>query len=116
MERIRSTVHTLRQQPTHVRERIAFGASVGITGLIGLVWAVSLASSGVLAVNGTRSDAPAELASQDVGGSVSELMGAVGALTGATTSAPALTIVDGPSASTYDAPVAPPPSATVIPF
>jgi hypothetical protein len=113
MERIRHTVHTLREKPAHVRERIAVGASAGITGLVALIWAVSVASSGVLALD----QQPAgEAAGQNLGASVSELMGAVGALTGASTSAPELTIVDGPSGTTRDEPSAPPPSATVIPF
>lgn len=115
MERIHQTVRTLRQKPEHVRERIAIASSAGVTGVIALIWAVSLTSSGALALDARPSDTPAELARQDMGSSMSELMGAVGALTGATTSAPELTIVDGPSASTYDEPVAPP-SATVIPF
>lgn len=115
MERIRQTVHSLREKPEHVRQRIAVTASAGITGFVALIWAVSLASSGVLALDSSNNVVPAELADQDLTESVSQFMGAVGALGGATTSVPTLTIVDGPSVSTYQ-PVAPPPSATVIAF
>ena len=128
MQRIHRTVHTLRQKPEHVRERIAIGSSAAITAVIAVVWATSLSNSGALALNQgsqlnpatAETTAPAsQYATADLQGSVSQLMGAVGALPGtgdADNNDPVLTIIDGAERSTMSEATTPPPSATVIPF
>lgn len=118
MQRIHDTVHSLRQKPEPVRKRIALGASAGLTALIGLVWASALLASDRLTlaprpIAGAAEPAPEP--AQELRSSFSALMGAVGAVTGATTSPPELTVIDGRTESTIEQP-APMPSATVIPF
>lgn len=121
-------IHKLKQKPVHVRHRIAMGTSIGITALVGVIWVAAMASSGTFALNtnpttatdngqAPSSDAFA-LSGTNVKSNFSQLVGAVGAVTGATTSQPALTIVDGSSSSSINQPSSqtPNPSATVIPF
>lgn len=127
-------IHTLKQKPEHVRHRIAMGTSIGVTALVGVIWVAVMATSGTFALNtnpatstgtGTgngqtpSSDAFA-LSGTNVKSNFSQLVGAVGAATGATTSQPALTIVDGTTTSSFNQPTQQSAnanaSATVIPF
>lgn len=121
-------IHTLKQKPEHVRHRIAMGTSIGVTALVGVIWVAVMATSGTFALNtnpatstGTgqtpSSDAFA-LSGTNVKSNFSQLVGAVGAATGATTSQPALTIVDGTTTSSFNQPTqqSANASATVIPF
>lgn len=111
----------LRQKPEHVRKRIAVGTSVGITGLVGIIWVSAMATTGAFALN---TDAPAEssgnepfaLSGTNVKSNFSDLMGAVGAATGSGSSSPELKIVDGETSSSFERETSPNPSATVIPF
>lgn len=41
-------VQTLQAKPTHIRERIAFGTALGISGLLLIVWAVFSFSTSIL--------------------------------------------------------------------
>lgn len=114
---------TLRQKPEHVRQRVAVGASAGITALIAVVWAGTLVSTGAFALNSGPSQAPAAqnadgfaLSGTNVTSNFAQLMGAVGAATGATTSQPSLTIIDGTTTSSFDTSTTTNPTATVIPF
>lgn len=111
-------VENLREKPEHIRHRIAMGTAAGVTGLIALIWAVSLAGSGTLALTGPRTvaeDATESFA--DTRENFTELMGAVGESLGATSTEPELRIVDGDTTSTL---VTPPPAnqtgETVISF
>lgn len=116
-------LNTLRQKPTHVRERIVLGVSVGVTAFVGIIWISSLASSQPFALNTVAAPtedpyAQASAASQAaLQSNFSQLVGAVGAAVGATTSAPTLTTVDGESTSSFDArKTYTTSSATIIPF
>src|SRR4051812_40526397 len=95
-------VHHLKQKPENVRKRIAFGATIGATALIAIVWMVTLASSGALAI-GTGKSLIADSATPTLQNnnvptfkqSVTQLLGAAGAAQGSNASnTPALTIVD----------------------
>lgn len=121
-------IHNLKQKPEHVRRRIAVGTSVGITALVGVIWVSALAASGTFALGTGTNTNPSQPPSTDafaldgtnVKSNASQLVGAVDAATGATTSQPALTIVDGTTTSSIGQPVQAASqnntSATVIPF
>jgi hypothetical protein len=98
----------LKQKPEHVRKRIALGTSVGVTALVAVIWGTSMAATGVLALgNGAgASDQPAKtdsfpLSGTNVQSNFSQLLGAVGAATNATTAQPTITIVDGGTSSSF---------------
>ena len=110
-------LHALRQKPEHIKKRIAVGSAVGITGLVALVWIVTLASTGAFALaplgsigayadDGSGSANSSDVASADNApqSNFSKLLGAVGASSltgGASSSAPALTIVNESASSTF---------------
>ena len=118
----------MKQKPQHVRQRIAVGASVGITAFVGLIWVATMTTSGAFALNNgapaatnTSNAAPSSnafaLDGTNVKSNFSQLVGAVGAATGATSSQPSLTIIDGKTTSSFSQPSGNAnPSATVIPF
>jgi hypothetical protein len=129
--RIEEHVAHLRSKPEHVRSRIVMGTSVGVTALVGVIWVAAMTSSGTFALgNGPQDVAQSDtqtpssdafaLSGTNVKSNISQLVGAVNAATGATTSSPALTIVDGQTTSSFNQPTAQPansnPTATVIPF
>ena len=111
-------INTLKEKPGHVRERVALLSAAGVTGLVALIWVVSLAGSGALALNSPK-DLAGDAAADDFAdtkSNFSQLVGAVGALNGSS-SEPSLTIVDGETTSTVGTSAPQPPSgATVIPF
>jgi len=110
-------VGQLREKPEHVRQRIAMGTALGITGLVAAVWLVAHASNGTFALSGPRTaalDATAEFS--DTRENFSELLGAVGEGLGATSSEPELRIVDGDTTSTLANPQPAQPTDTVIAF
>ncbi len=123
-------IEHLRAKPEHVRERIALGTSAGITGLVGLIWVATLAATGTFSLAPsnatlTNNDGPnpsetAQSAIAQTQGGISQLVGAVGAAAGATSTAPALRIVDGGTTSSLDAKravaVTNNSNVTVIPF
>ncbi len=45
MERL---IKKLQTKPVHIRERIAFGTALGISGLLLIIWAVSSFTTGIL--------------------------------------------------------------------
>lgn len=120
-------IEKLKLKPEHVRRRIAVGTSVGITALVAIVWVSALSASGTFAL-GTGTNAPKQAPSTDafaldgtnVKSNVSQLVGAVSAATGATTSQASLTIVDGTTTSSIGQPTKQADgnntSATVLPF
>ncbi len=118
--RLADHIENLRAKPEHVRRRIALGASGGITGIVVVVWAVALATSGSFALtSGTlASGEPApniKNAFSETGSSFSNLLGAAGAALGATSTPPSLNIVETNTSSTLDTGAADT-NATVIPF
>ena len=123
----------LKEKPEHIRQRVALGASVGVTGVVAAVWLVALIASGtlslslpvsgVLASEGGNSapSASAQAAeAQAHPDSISNLVGAAAAaVTGAssTQADPNLTVVDGGTTSSLDrTSSANNTSATIIPF
>ena len=123
-------IQKLRAKPEHVRERIALGASAGITGLVALVWVVTLATTGTFSLK-TQSAPGADFlavgdqpqvqeAAAQTQTSFSQLVGAAGAALGATTTAPDLHIIDDRTTSSLEARqaavAANNSNATVIPF
>jgi hypothetical protein len=116
-------IQDLRAKPEHVRKRLALGASAGFTALVAVMWAVTLSANGTFALS--SQPAPEDpnanggyvLGGTGVKSNFSQLVGAVGAAAGATTSQTQLTIIDGQTTSTFDHDPAPSTnSATVIPF
>jgi hypothetical protein len=113
-----------------VRERIALGTSAGITGLVGIIWVTTLAATGTFSLapssatlahgDGTNPSEAAQGTIAQTQDGFSQLVGAVGAVTGATSTQPALRIVDGGTTSSLDAKravaVTNSSNATVIPF
>lgn len=127
MPTIHEYVRTMRQKPEHVRRRAAVGISAGVTALVAVLWAGTMVSTGAFALatpgDGQGTGAPAAQGSSDgfalsgtnVKSNFSQLMGAVNAATGATSTGPSLRIIDGTTTSSFDASTTNP-SATVIPF
>ncbi|MDB5245343.1 MAG: hypothetical protein JWN90_448 [Parcubacteria group bacterium] len=117
-------VHNLKQKPEHVRKRIVLGTTSAVTGLVAIAWVGTMAATGAFSLSTTGTLAAGNAAQPQAAladtapSSFSQLAGAVAAVTGATTSAPALTIVDGESTSTFDKQQASPTSnsATVLSF
>ena len=111
-------IETLRAKPEHVRERITFFTSAGVTGLVALVWVTTLATTGTFSLapasDTLATETEAVRASQNT---FSQLVGAVGAVVGATSSPAELRIIDAGSSSSLDErEVANTSNATVIPF
>ncbi|KND49460.1 MAG: hypothetical protein AB203_00020 [Parcubacteria bacterium C7867-008] len=118
-------IETIRSKPEHVRERIALGTSAGVTGLVGLIWVATLAATGTFSLhstNTTLADNTATTVSTvaaETQTNFSQLVGGVGAALGATSTEPALRIVDEGSSSSLDSKDVAAKNnsnATVIPF
>ena len=119
MTRTAHHLENLKQKPHHVRERIAFGVSGGVTGLVVLGWLVAMSTSGSFSL-ATKSVAtavkpPAEVSQSLTQGSsnFSNLMGAAAASLGVPNEEASVKVVDTKSSSTLEASNT---SATVIPF
>lgn len=114
-------INNLRAKPEHVRERIVFGASAGITGLVAAVWLVTMVATGTFSITPASSATLASTngAVQETQSNFSNLVGAAGAALGGTTTPASLRIVDGGSTSSLDekdVAAANNSNATVIPF
>lgn len=113
-------VAKLKSKPEHVRKRIAVGASGAVTAVIALAWFGTLAATGAFSLStgvvAEAESAPVALTNTNIQSNWSQLMGAVGAATGASSSTPDLTIVEGRSSTTFEREQPAPTSATVIPF
>jgi hypothetical protein len=114
-------IEKLRAKPHHVRERIAVGTAAGITGVVALIWVVTLAATGTFSLSsqgGTLASGDSSAAAQTQSG-FSQLVGSADAAFGATTTAPALRIVDDGTKSSLDtkqAAASNNSNQTVIPF
>ncbi|MGD0328776.1 MAG: hypothetical protein ABSB00_03700 [Minisyncoccia bacterium] len=53
MKTIFEHIKNAKEKPHHIRKRIAFAATTGITALIALVWLVGSFSSGAFAIRGS---------------------------------------------------------------
>lgn len=113
-DRIIEHIDRLREKPEHVRQRIALLTAAGVTGLVAVTWMGALAASGTLAL---KPVAEPEIAAEPAP-SFSRLVGAAGAAFNATSSDPALEIVDTRMSSTLDSQQKPAndTNKTVIPF
>jgi hypothetical protein len=127
MQTIRDYIHTVRQKPRHVRQRMAMLTSAGITGLVAVIWGGTLISNGsfsfTIADQATSTSEAAAVSPVDfalsgtgVNSNFSQLMGAVSAATGVTTSEPTLRIIDGTTTSSIETQAATSTNETVIPF
>jgi hypothetical protein len=108
-------LQTIKDKPQHVRENIALGISGGITLLVFLGWGASLANSHTFAITSPIPNTP-DVASPlakagETKQSVSNLLGAVGAVASGSSTEPKIQIVDSPTPSS-----APAPEQTVIHF
>ncbi len=117
---IRDYIEELRRKPEHIRQRIAIGSSIGITGLVFVGWLTALTTSGTLASQPTIADAhEAEQMSAAVEATksnFSELLGAVGSIQAPSQNEGGLQIVDATTTTTFDTPSDPLEGKTVIPF
>ncbi len=104
-------IERMRAKPEHVRKGVALSASAGFTALIALLWGVSLASSGALAIAPSASAEDGIKATFAESGGTS-LLSAVSALTKPQEGQ--VTVVETRASSTAAAPR--PEQRTVIPF
>lgn len=100
-DRIIEHIDYLRQKPEHVRQRIALGVALGISGLVAVTWMTAMATSGTLALKSSTVAEDASGTGSDVSAAVSEstsaftsLMGAAGAAFNATSTEAALDIIE----------------------
>jgi hypothetical protein len=105
--RVHEVIHSLRAKPEHIRERIALGVAGGTTLLVALGWFGVMSTTGAFSLKSTNviaedagSKIPTTVAETKNG--FSQLLGAASVAVGATTSAPAITVVDTKSYSTLD--------------
>lgn len=93
----------LRTKPHHVRRRIAFVTSLGITGFVALGWMGAMATSGSLALaTPSITEEETGLSLTETKSNFSELMGAAGAALTASSAPARITVVDGTVSSTLD--------------
>lgn len=112
-------IDRLKEKPSHVRERVAFGISGGVTALVAIGWLVAMSSSGAFSI-ATKSVANSVSPTADVtksftqgSSNATELLGAASAAFGGQTAASEIKVVDTGSTATAPASAS---SATVIPF
>jgi hypothetical protein len=116
MARVHEVVHHLRTKPQHVRENIAIGTAGGITLVVAIGWLFATAASGTFAwTDSPTADPQVHEAVAEGSNQFSDLLGAAGAVFGATSSPAEITIVDTQVRSTLDQPSVSP-EATVIHF
>lgn len=120
MATITHHIERLKEKPSHIRERIAFGISGGITGLVAIGWLVAMSTSGSFSL-ATKSVANAVTPSSEVTQTVSQgtsnfnsVMGAAAASFGLGGEDAQIKVVDTKTTSTLE--TADTASATVIPF
>ena len=92
---------SIKEKPQHVRENIAIAISGGITLLVFLGWAGTLANSHTFAISNPINPTP-EVADQlakasETQHSFSDLLGAAGVAKTSASSGPTITVVDSPA-------------------
>lgn len=113
-------VNKLKEQPSHVRERVVLGVSGGITVFVAVGWMMAMSSSGAfsLATNSiAESVRPPESVTSSVtqtGEGLSSLLGAASAALGNPSQASAITVVETHTSSTLEN--QPASSSTSLPF
>lgn len=122
--RVHEVVHTLRQKPVHIRERIALGTALSITFLVAAGWAVAGSMNGTFSL-APKSFEAGQIAKENAAAigqateasksGFTQLLGAAGAAVGATTTPTTITIVDTKVHTTLDTQDVDP-NATVIHF
>ncbi len=108
---MRDFIERLRAHPEHIRNRMAIATTMGFTGLVAVVWFGTLVTSGSLALdlstpgsNGNSGNVHTAVA--ETKSNFQQLLGAVGAIRGASTTPASLKAVDvaptpTPSTNTY---------------
>jgi|GEM_PF-4829327 len=107
---IRNYIEHMKGKSAGERKRFAFGASLGVAGLVFLGWATMLVSSGTLAFNAPEKNEPVVAASNAGAG----LAGAAAAFSSVFRGEDTLTAVDTRASTTLDQQDTG--EATVIPF
>ncbi len=112
-------IQKLQDKPLHIRERIAFGTSAGITAVVAIGWLVGMSASGSFSL-ATKSIAESVRPSEEVSNTLSNgssnfksLLGAAGAALGNPNAPAAIQVVDTRESSTLPESTGTP---TVIPF
>ncbi len=113
MRRIIHHVNRVKEQPHHIRKKVAFSVAGGATGLVALVWLSASLATNSFAIQGSQfADAVGQEPVEKVGPDGSQLAGAAAALSGEDDS-PRIQIVNvtpaASSATTSD-------DRTIIPF
>lgn len=113
-------IDRLKEKPSHIRERVAFGVSGGVTALVALGWLTAMSSSGAFSLatksvaEGVRPPAAVATSINESSSSFKSLLGAAAASLGASTSPSSISVVEVSSSSTLDGQSSSGP--TVIPF
>lgn len=112
-------IQKLQDKPLHVRERIAFGTSAGITAIVAIGWLVGMSASGSFSL-ATKSIAESVRPPETVSNTLSEgnanfksLLGAASTALGNPDAPAAINVVDARTSTTLPADAT---TATVIPF
>ncbi len=95
-------VDTLRAKPHHVRERIAFLAAAGVCAVVAVAWLAALSMSGSLSLKTDDTVAPDANTPALTTSNFSQLLGAAGAALGATSTDPAIKVIDSQTSSSID--------------
>ncbi len=83
MRRIIHHVNRVKEQPHHIRKKVAFSVAGGVTGLVALVWLSASLATNSFAIQGSQfADAVGERPVEQVGPDGSQLAGAAAALSG----------------------------------
>jgi hypothetical protein len=119
MATIQHHISRLHEKPSHIRERIAFGVSGGVTALVAVGWLVAMSASGAFSLatksvaNSVTPDSNVQTSITDSTSNFKNMLGAASAALGATTTDSAISVVD--ASTTTDTPAAAS-GATSIPF
>ncbi len=112
-------IQKLQEKPLHIRERIAFGTSAGITAIVAIGWLVGMNASGSFSL-ATKSIAesvrPTDAVSSTLaegGTNIKSLLGAASAALGDPNTPASINVVDTHTSSTLPGEQT---AATVIPF
>ena len=115
-------IERLRAKPEHIRKRIAFGTSIGLTGVVAMGWMAALVAGNAFMLTPdpdaptlAESAQPLSGAFANTQSSFADLMGAAGAANSGS-SASDLTIIETDTSSTLETKQPAKDNRTVIPF